>query len=57
MVDVDDLKPVANEKKYIVIIINSSTKIVILKPLGFRNLSHSSDMRNDALMHREGLKG
>ena len=55
--DVDDLKPVANEKKYIVIIINSSTKIVILKPLGFRKLSHSSDMQNDALMHREGLKG
>ena len=32
-------------------------KIFVLKPLGFRKLSYSSDMRNDALMHREGLKG
>ena len=27
----------------------------VLKPLGFRKLSHSSEMRNDALMHRVGL--
>ena len=32
-------------------------KIVVLKPPGFRKLSHFSEMRNDALMHREGLKG
>ena len=32
-------------------------KIVVLKPLGFRKLIHSLHMRNDALMHREGLKG
>ena len=32
-------------------------KISVLKPLGFRKLSHSAEMRNDALMHREGLKG
>ena len=27
------------------------------KTLGFRKLSHSSQMLNDALMRREGLKG
>ena len=32
-------------------------KIFVLKPLGFKKLSHSLEMRNDALMHREGLKG
>ena len=32
-------------------------KIFVLKPLGFRKLSYFSEMRNDALMHREGLKG
>ena len=32
-------------------------KMFALKLLGFRKLSHSSEMRNDALMHREGLKG
>ena len=32
-------------------------KIFVLKPAGFRKLSHSSEMQNDALMHREGLKG
>ena len=32
-------------------------QICVLKPPGFRKLSHSSEMRNDALMHREGLKG
>ena len=32
-------------------------KNFVLKPPGFRRLSHSSEMRNDALMHREGSKG
>ena len=32
-------------------------KIFGLKPLGFRKLGHFSEMRNDVLMHREGLKG
>ena len=32
-------------------------KIFVLKPLGFRKLGHSSDIRNNALMYREGLKG
>ena len=31
--------------------------IFVLEPLGFRKLSHSSEMRNDALVHREGLEG
>ena len=31
--------------------------MLALKPLGFRKLSHSSEMRNDALMYREGLEG
>ena len=34
-----------------------SMKIVVLKQIGFRRLSHSSEMQNDALMHREGLMG
>ena len=32
-------------------------KIFVVKPVGFRKLSHSSEMQNDAFMHREGLKG
>ena len=32
-------------------------KIFVRKPLGFMKLSHSSEMQNDALMHREGIKG
>ena len=32
-------------------------KIFTSKPQVFRKLSHSPEMRNDALMHREGLKG
>ena len=29
----------------------------VLKPLGFRKVSHSPEMQNDDLMHRGGLKG
>ena len=29
----------------------------VVKTLGFRNLSHASELQNDALMYREGLKG
>ena len=43
-------------EKYI-LLINSSMGIFVLKPLGLRELAHSSEMQNDALMHREGLKG
>ena len=42
VVNEDDLKRVANEKIY-GYYCNSSTKIVILKPLGFRKLSNVSD--------------
>ena len=31
--------------------------ICVLKTLGFRKLSHSSEIQNYALMHREGLNG
>ena len=30
-------------------------KCVVLKPLGVGNFSHSSEMKNYALMYREGL--
>ena len=56
MVDEDDLKWVANEKIYCYYK-NSSIKIFGLKTLGFRKLSHFSEMQNDALRHCEGLKG
>ena len=29
----------------------------ILNPLGFKKWGHSSEMQNDDLIHREGLKG
>ena len=32
-------------------------KSFVLKPPNFRKLNYSSEMRNDALAHREGLKG
>ena len=32
-------------------------KIFVLKLLDCRKLGHSSEMQNDALMYREGLKG
>ena len=53
--DEDDLKWVTNEKN-IVLFLNSSTKIVALKPLVVGNevILHRS-MQNDALIHREGL--
>ena len=50
------MKYVANEKN-ILLILNSSKKFFVLKHIGCRKLSHFSAMQNDALMHREGLKG
>ena len=38
-------------------IIKTENRIFVLKPLDFRKFSHYSEMRNDALMHRQGLKG
>ena len=32
-------------------------EISVLKPLGLRKLSHSSEMQNAVSIHREGLKG
>ena len=43
-------------EKYIVINKQFHEKIV-QKRQGFRKLSHSSNMQNDALKHHEGLKG
>ena len=54
VVDENDLKWVTNEYCYFQ---NSSMKIFVVKPLGFRKLSHASEMQNDALMYRVGLKG
>ena len=45
----------ANEKK-ILLLLNSSVKIFVLKPIGFGKLSYFSEMRNAVLMHREGLE-
>ena len=56
VVDENDLQLVTNEKIYCYFY-NISKKIFVLKPLDFRKLSYFSEMRNDALMHREGLKG
>ena len=56
VVDEDDLKWVTTEKKILLLLLNSIT-IFVLESLGFRKLSHASEMQNDDLMHREGLKG
>ena len=52
VVDEDDLT-LGKGKKPIVII----NQFHALKHLVFRKLSHPSEMQNDALVHREGLKG
>ena len=54
--DEDDLKWVTNEKLDCYFQ-NCSMKIFVLKPVGFTKLSDFSEMQDDALMHREGLKG
>ena len=46
-----------NKLKKIVLLLTSSINEIVLKPLILENLGHFSEMRNDALMHREGLKG
>ena len=57
VVDENDLKWVTSEKKYCYCFLNIPIKICVVKPPGFWKLSHCSEMRNDALMHREYLKG
>ena len=52
----DDLKWVTNGKK-IVLLLTCSIKEIVLKPLILENLGNFSEMRNDALIHHEGLKG
>ena len=54
--DEDDLKWVTNGEN-IVLLLTSSIKEMVLKSLILENLGHFSEMRSDALMHREGLKG
>ena len=54
VVDENDLNWVTNGKIYCYFL-NISMQIFVLKPLGFRKLSYFSEMRNEALMHREGL--
>ena len=50
VVDEDDLKWMANKKVIFM-------KMFVLKHLGFRNLSHSSEVPNCALIHRECSEG
>ena len=54
--DEDDLKWAANEKKKL-FLLKQSHENFHSKTLGFRKLNNSSEMQNDALMHREGYKG
>ena len=48
--DEDDLTWVANENKILLLLKQFH------EHFRFKKLSHSSDMKNDALMHRVGLK-
>ena len=52
----DDLKWVGNEKN-VLLSLKQFHEHVCSKPLVLKKLSHFSEMQNDALMHREGLKG
>ena len=52
----NDLKWLGDEKNILLFLKQFQEKIV-LKPLGLWKFSHSSEMQNVALMHREGLKG
>ena len=56
IVDENDLEWVTDDKK-ILLLINSSKNIFVLKPIYCRKLSHFSEMQNGALMHQEALKG
>ena len=56
VVDEDDLKWVANENKKWLLLKQFQENVRSETPMCMK-LSHSSDMQNDAFMHREGLKG
>ena len=43
--------------KKILLFLKQFYEFFVLKSPGFKKLGHSSEMRNDALMHRVGLKG
>ena len=47
---------VGDKWKNILLILKQFHENFVLKPPDFRKLGHFSDMRNDALMHPEGLK-
>ena len=55
-VDEDDLKWVENEKK-ISLLLKQFPEYNRFKTTRCGKLGHSSEMQNDVLMHREGLKG
>ena len=54
--DEGGLKWVENEKNKVLLLKHFLEKNRS-KTTRYRKLSHSSEMQNDALMHREGLKG
>ena len=56
VVDEDDLKWVTNEKK-ILLFLKQLQENCGFKTTSCRKLSNFSEMQNDTLMHREGLKG
>ena len=56
MVGEDDWKWEKMKEK-IIILLKHLHENVRPKPSRCRILSHSSEMQNDALMHRQGLKG
>ena len=55
VVEEDDLKWVANENN-ISLLLKQFQGNFSSKTTRCRKISHSSEMQNDALMHREGLK-
>ena len=58
VVDEDDMKWVVNETNMPrSSLLKQFHKKIRSKPQGFSKANHSLEMHNDALMHREGLKG
>ena len=44
-------------KKKVIVLLKQLHDEILSKPSGYRKLSRYSEMQNDALMHRDGLKG
>ena len=58
VVDEDDLKWVTNRANItLLLFVRLFHENFSSKTTGFPNLSHSSEMQDDPLMHREGVKG